>query len=102
MTSLVDFIKSENSSHQVVVWSKSYCPYCVATNKLFAGMPNVDVVVHQLDRRSDGSQIQAALLQMTHQSTVPNVFVNNQHVGGNSDVQAANKNGSLQKLLQKK
>ncbi|GKY90684.1 glutaredoxin [Mayamaea pseudoterrestris] len=102
MSDLKQFIESENSKHQVVVWSKSSCGYCARTNQLFQSMPNVDLVIHQLDQRSDGSQIQAVLQQMTKQGTVPNVFVNNQHVGGNSDVQAAHKNGSLQKLLNKK
>jgi glutaredoxin 3 len=95
------FVESENSSHQVVVWAKSYCGYCAATIKLFQGMPGLDLTIHQLDQRSDGSQIQSVLEQMTKQRTVPNVFINNKHVGGNSDVQAAKKNGQLQKLLNK-
>ncbi len=36
----------------------------------------------------DGSDIQAALQEITGQRTVPNVFINHQHIGGNSDVQA--------------
>lgn len=62
-------------------------------------MPDVDLMVHQLDQRNDGNDIQAALAQMTKQRTVPSIFVNNKHVGGNSDVQAAHKSGALQKLL---
>jgi glutaredoxin len=47
----------------------------------------------------DGAAIQDYLQKKTGQRTVPNVFVAQQHVGGNSDVQAANSNGSLEKLL---
>lgn len=103
METLQKFIEAENNSHQVVIWSKSYCPYCIRAIQLFQGLSGVsDLVVHQLDRRSDGSQIQSILHKMTKQSTVPNIFVNKQHLGGNSDAQAANKNGSLQKLLDQK
>ena len=45
----------------------------------------------------DGSAIQAALADMTGQSTVPNVFIKQQHIGGNSDLQAMR--GSLPNML---
>jgi len=34
----------------------------------------------------DGSAIQAALLELTGQRTVPNVFINGKHLGGNDKV----------------
>eukprot|EP00977_Amphora_coffeiformis_P027976 scaffold34676_cov176-Amphora_coffeaeformis.AAC.5 len=36
----------------------------------------------------DGPKIQAELLRLTGQRTVPNIFVGGTHVGGNSDLQA--------------
>lgn len=45
----------------------------------------------------DGSAIQSVLADLTGQSTVPNIFIAKQHIGGNSDLQA--KKGSLQNLL---
>lgn len=47
----------------------------------------------------DGADIQAALLEMTGQKTVPNVFIKGQHVGGNDATQAAAKSGKLQEML---
>jgi glutaredoxin 3 len=64
------------------VFSKSYCPYCTDTKNLFSRL-NVPVKVHELDRMPDGSAIQSALLGMTGQRTVPNVFINGKHLGGN-------------------
>jgi glutaredoxin 3 len=58
------------------------------------------MVVHELDEDSNGLQLQQELYRMTGQRTVPNVFVNAQHVGGNDDTQRAFANGSLQDLLQ--
>lgn len=45
----------------------------------------------------DGSDLQAALEEISGQRTVPNVFIAKKHIGGNSDVQA--KKGELPALL---
>ena len=47
--------------------------------------------------QDDGSAIQKALEEMTHQRTVPNIFINKQHIGGNSDLQQ--RRNQLPKLL---
>jgi thioredoxin reductase (NADPH) len=49
----------------------------------------------------DGADIQDALLQKTGQKTVPNVFVNGEHVGGCDNTIEAHQNGRLQFLLNK-
>jgi len=58
-----------------------------------------DIEILELDEREDGDAIQAYLLEKTGQRTVPNVFINEKHVGGNDSVQAAKSSGELQKLL---
>ncbi|CAO3594772.1 unnamed protein product [Absidia cylindrospora] len=78
--------------------NKSYCPYCKFTKELFKQLGE-DIVVIELDQIEQGADIQNYLLKKTGQRTVPNVFVRQQHIGGNSEVQAANSNGSLKKLL---
>ena len=93
------FVKSENESHQVVVWSKTYCPYCKETKKLLKSMKGVEMVVHEIDNEKDGYRLQQELYRLTGQRSVPNVFVNNKHIGGNDDTQSAYKNGTLQDLL---
>jgi glutaredoxin 3 len=36
----------------------------------------------------DGPAIQAALKEINGQSSVPNIYIKKQHIGGNSDLQA--------------
>jgi glutaredoxin 3 len=98
MSSAADFAKSEIEQNKVVVFSKSYCPYCTKTKDLFASL-KVDAQIHELDKMDSGADIQAALLDMTGQRTVPNVFINGQHIGGNDATQAANASGKLKELL---
>ena len=55
--------------------------------------------VLQLDHEADGDQIQESLQQITDQTTVPNIFINGDHIGGNSDLQALHNEGQLDALL---
>jgi glutaredoxin 3 len=95
---IIEYIESLIDTQEVVIFSKSYCPYCKATKALFAEM-NIHPVVIELDELDNGSFIQEILSQMTGQETVPNVFVKKQHVGGNDDTQKLAETGQLHKLL---
>lgn len=46
----------------------------------------------------DGAALQDALEDITGQRSVPNIFISQKHIGGNSDIQA--KKGQLDGLLQ--
>jgi glutaredoxin 3 len=74
----------------VAVFSKSYCPYCKATKSLLTEM-NANFAVIELDQVDDGSDIQAALKEISGQGTVPNIYIGKQHIGGNSDLQSKKK-----------
>jgi glutaredoxin 3 len=98
-----DFIEQEQQLNQVIVWSKSYCPYCQQTKNVFRSLSaNTNIVVHELDRRPDGHAIQQELLNMTGQRTVPSVWVDGQFIGGNDATQRAHRNGELEKLIRLK
>jgi glutaredoxin 3 len=45
----------------------------------------------------DGAAIQDALEELTSQRSVPNIFIAQKHIGGNSDLQA--RKAELPKLL---
>ncbi|KAG7275903.1 hypothetical protein CRUP_009592 [Coryphaenoides rupestris] len=86
------------ASNQVVVFSKSYCPYCVKVKDLFKEL-DVKCNVVELDLVDEGSSYQDLLVELTGQKTVPNVFVNKTHVGGCDKTMQAHKDGVLQQLL---
>lgn len=83
---------------KVYVASKSYCPYCTATKNLLKSL-GISFEVQELDNISDGAEIQSYLAEITGQRTVPNVFINGKHIGGNSDLQALNSKNGLKALL---
>ncbi|XP_077459078.1 thioredoxin reductase 3 [Stigmatopora argus] len=91
-------IQSLIDSNQVVVFSKSYCPYCVTVKDLFKEL-KVECNVIELDLMEDGPNFQEMLHEMTGQKSVPNVFINKTHVGGCDKTMQAHKDGSLHQLL---
>ena len=95
---VTDTINGHISSNKVMVFSKSYCPFCNQTKDL---LKNKGIEYHaiELDQMSDGTTIQNALKQMTNQNTVPNIFINGEHLGGNSDLVNASNNGTLDTKL---
>ncbi|NWQ90640.1 TRXR3 reductase, partial [Burhinus bistriatus] len=86
------------ASHRVMIFSKSYCPYCNKVKELFRSM-HVEYYALELDVTADGPSIQQVLAELTNQRTVPNVFVNGTHIGGCDSTYQAYHDGSLQKLL---
>ncbi|KAF9476938.1 glutaredoxin [Pholiota conissans] len=99
--SVKQFVEDSITSNKVVIFSKTWCPYCKKVKTLFAEkFPDVQPAIYELDEREeDGSAIQDYLYQKTGQRTVPSVFVGATHIGGNDDTQASFKQGELQKLI---
>ncbi|KAJ2961279.1 hypothetical protein NQ176_g11013 [Zarea fungicola] len=82
----------------VMVFSKSWCPYCKATKSLLSSL-DVDFKTVELDQESDGAAIQDALEGISGQRSVPNIYISKKHIGGNSDIQSLNNSGKLKSLL---
>lgn len=85
-------------SDKVVVFCKTTCPFCVMTAELFDSLDQPFTKIN-LNDLPDGVDVQDKLAEMTGQRTVPNVFINGKHLGGNDDTQKAAKSGKLQELL---
>ena len=79
---LKEKIQDDIQNNKVVVYSKSYCPYCKKTKKLLEEA-GVDAKIFELDQLGEGSKIQNTLKEITSQSTVPNIFIGGVHIGGN-------------------
>ena len=91
-------IDQEVAANKVQVYSKSWCPFCTQTKNLLS-QKGVAFNVVELDQLGDGDQIQNVLHQKTGQRTVPSIWINGQFLGGNSELQTANSNGSLDAKL---
>ncbi len=82
---------------KIEVYSTARCPYCVAAKNLLTarGLEWTEVRVD-----TDLAQREAMLARSGGARTVPQIFINDQHVGGFDDLAAADRNGQLKQLLE--
>ena len=95
---MVDTVKTQISKSKIIVYSKTHCPHCTKTKALLNGK-KVDFTLVELDTESQGGEMQSALQQISGQRTVPNIFIGGEHLGGNSDLQSADRNGTLDQKI---
>ncbi|KAJ6423911.1 hypothetical protein OIU84_024813 [Salix udensis] len=86
------------STNSVVVFSKTFCPYCTKVKQLLNQLGAKYIAV-ELDTEKDGNEIQSALLVWTGQRTVPNVFIGGNHIGGCDNTTGLHQEGKLVPLL---
>lgn len=100
---MADVVKKtlEKARKGVVVFSKSYCPFCKRAVQEIR-KTGIKPVVVELDERSDGRKIQAALEKMTKQRTVPSVWIAGQHYGGCDDTLAGLRSGAFNQVPKSK
>ncbi|KAL6900621.1 hypothetical protein ACP4OV_005297 [Aristida adscensionis] len=87
------------ADNPVVIYSKSWCSYCMEVKALFKRI-GVQPHVIELDHMgAQGPQLQKVLERLTGQSTVPNVFIGGKHVGGCTDTVKLHRKGELATML---
>lgn len=81
---------------EIVVYTKDFCPYCHAAKELLhkkgAAFTEVDIQKHP-DRRPE------MIAKAGGRTTVPQIFIAGQHVGGCDDIHALDEAGKLDPLL---
>jgi glutaredoxin 3 len=82
---------------KIEVYSTAVCPYCVAAKNLLKskGLEWSEVRID-----TDPTQRDAMLARSGGHRTVPQIFVNDQFVGGYDDLVAADRSGKLAQLLE--
>lgn len=88
------------AQNDVVIFSKTTCPFCKKVKGLFQKL-EINFTAVELDTMSpaEGALWQDQLKHLTNQRTVPNVFVKGQHIGGCDDTFKANSENRLRALL---
>ena len=81
----------------VEIYTWSTCPFCVKAKRLLDGK-GVKYTEYCLDGDEAGRKKMAAERSAGRKS-MPQVFVNDQHLGGCDDLHALDRSGELEKLL---
>ena len=89
----------------VVMFALEWCEFCWSVRRMFAkqgiSYRSVDLDSVEYQAANRGGEIRAALSARTSVSTIPQIFVGGEFVGGCTDVFDAHKEGRLQALLDK-
>ncbi len=81
---------------QVRMYSTGVCPYCIMAERLLQskGVDHIEKV------RIDLDPVQRDLMmQQTGRRTVPQIYINDQHVGGFDDLTVLDRSGKLDEML---
>ncbi|MBP9829515.1 MAG: glutaredoxin 3 [Proteobacteria bacterium] len=80
----------------VVVYTTNYCPYCVKVKQL---LKNKGVEFQEIDLSNDDTGRLELVNMSGGRKTVPQVFINGQHIGGCDDLFALDAKKELDLLL---
>ena len=81
---------------EIVVYSGPQCPYCVRAKELFK---RKGVAFTEYDVKSDVARFEEMLAISNGRRTIPQIFINGQHIGGCDDLYALDAKGGLDPLL---
>lgn len=80
----------------VEIYTKGYCPYCHRAKALLADK-GISFVEYPID--NDNELRNQMIARANGRTTVPQIFINDLHIGGCDDMVALNQQGKLDSLL---
>lgn len=82
----------------VLIYGTLSCPYCVNAKEL---LKSKGVTYEEILVDKDPVRREEMLSKSEGQRTVPQIFIDDKHIGGYSDLKTLDNNGQLDKLLNK-
>ena len=79
----------------IKIYSTSWCPPCAAAKKM---LNDLNQPFEEIDIEREGIS-REKLKEITGGSTIPQIIINNQSIGGFDSLVALNQTGELQKIL---
>lgn len=83
---------------KVLMYSTAVCPYCVRAEQLLTrkGVTTIEKIRVDLQ-----PELRAEMMERTGRRTVPQIYIDDVHVGGYDDLAALDRAGKLLPLLAK-
>ncbi len=80
---------------EVLMYATATCPYCINAERLLSAK---GVKINQI-RVDLQPQLRQEMMQKTGRRTVPQIYINHQHIGGYDELRALDVAGKLDSLL---
>lgn len=81
---------------KIEIYTKFLCPYCTRAKSL---LQSKGVEVTEYDITMGGPKRQEMLARAPGRTTVPQIFIDDRHIGGSDDLAALDRAGGLDPLL---
>ncbi len=81
----------------IIIYTTTYCPYCVKAKKL---LDQKKVQYKEIDLTHDDQGRLDLVVRSNGRKTVPQIFINNNHVGGYDDLYALEADRKLDILIE--
>ena len=81
---------------KVVMYTSAYCPYCTNAERLLLSKGVTEINKIRIDL--EPAQ-RAEMMHKTGRRTVPQIYIDDQHIGGFDDLRALDLAGGLEPLL---
>lgn len=81
---------------KIVMYSTAVCPYCIRAEQL---LQRKGITVIEKIRLDLQPELRVSMAALTGRRTVPQIFINDQHIGGYDDLAVLDQAGGLNALL---
>ncbi|MEN3931668.1 glutaredoxin 3 [Microvirga sp. W0021] len=81
---------------KIIIYAKSWCPYCKSAKQL---LEQKGATFTEIDVEKEAGALDDMLAKSGGRKTVPQIFINDQHIGGFDDLYAFDQSGKLDPLL---
>ena len=81
---------------EVTIYSTAVCPYCIRAKQL---LERKGVTFKEINLSNEAPEVRVELMQRTNHRTVPQIFINDQFIGGFDQLYALDREGKLDQLL---
>tara|TARA_E500000178_G_C16975339_1_gene733054 strand:+ start:177 stop:428 length:252 start_codon:yes stop_codon:yes gene_type:complete len=79
----------------IEIYSKKVCPFCDKAKALLASK-GLEYVEYMVD---EDQELFKQMLERSNRRSLPQIFINNHHVGGFDDLYALNQSNGIESLL---
>lgn len=96
-------VRETVAARPIVLYALEWCEFCWSVRRMFqdAGIEylsvDLDSAAYRVDNR--GGKIRTALSEMTGSPTIPQIYVNGEHLGGATETFDAYNSGKLREML---
>lgn len=81
---------------EVTIYSTTVCPYCIRAKQL---LERKGVAYKEINLSNEAPEVRVELMQRTNHRTVPQIFINEQFIGGFDQLYALERESKLDALL---